>query len=188
MSDEDFRVNADMKAIYKMEDIDLNFRKELSEKVGAKSLLQCIQCGVCSSGCTVSEYIDLQPHRVVASCLLGLKELVLNSNAIWICSLCHQCTERCPKHVDYSFLLALLRNMAVENGKIPGDFINVLNNFSEGGLAVPFNEFIQKSTEKRRERMDLPKMPQPNIDQINEIIRLCGLDVILDKKTMGEDA
>ena len=47
-------------------DLDRNFRYEISKKVGAKSLLNCIQCGVCSSGCTVTEYVDMQPHRVVA--------------------------------------------------------------------------------------------------------------------------
>ena len=96
-------------------DLDLNLRYEISQKVGAKSLLKCIQCGVCSSGCTVTEYVDLQPHRVVACLLLGLRNKVLTSNAIWTCSLCHRCTERCPKGVDYSFILALLRNMAVKD-------------------------------------------------------------------------
>ena len=81
-------------------DLNTDFRNEITEKVGAKSLVKCIQCGVCSSGCTVTEYVDMQPHRVVASCLLGLKEEVLNSKAIWTCSLCHMCTERCPKNVD----------------------------------------------------------------------------------------
>ena len=50
-------------------ELDSKFRYEISQKVGAKSLLKCIQCGVCSSGCTVTEYVDMQPHRVVASCL-----------------------------------------------------------------------------------------------------------------------
>ena len=35
-------------------DLDLNFRYDLSEKIHAESLLSCIQCGVCSSGCQVS--------------------------------------------------------------------------------------------------------------------------------------
>ena len=112
-------------------DLDRDFRYEISEKVGAKSLLKCIQCGVCSSGCTVTEYVDMQPHRVVASCLLGLRKEVLSSQAIWTCSLCHRCTERCPKNVDYSFILALLRNMAVKEGTITKEYSGTFMPYSE---------------------------------------------------------
>ncbi len=184
MTDIDFKLKADMKEEYTLEDIDLNFRKELSDQIGAKSLLQCIQCGVCSSGCTVSEYIDLQPHRMVASCLLGLKDLVLNSNAIWICSLCHRCTERCPKFVDYSFLLALLRNLAVKNGKVPPDFVAVLDTIAENGIVVPVSDGLNQ----RREKMGIPKVPPPNVEQTKKLIQLCGMDGLLkkDKKEAGK--
>ncbi|NHJ32154.1 MAG: hypothetical protein FK732_04775 [Asgard group archaeon] len=131
-------------------ELDLNFRYEIAEKVGAKSLLKCIQCGVCSSGCTVTEYVDMQPHRVVASCLLGLKEEVLSSNAIWTCSLCHRCTERCPKNVDYSFILALLRNIAAKEGKIPKEYSSTVGVIYDNGFVVPYTEGMKKNIDRRR--------------------------------------
>ncbi len=161
-------------------DLDLNFRYEISEKVGAKSLLKCIQCGVCSSGCTVTEYVDMQPHRVVASCLLGLKDEVLQSQAIWTCSLCHRCTERCPKNVDYSFILALLRSMAAKEGKIPKEYSGSVKLIYENGFVIPYTEGMKKSVDRRRERLGLPEIVAPNIDEIKFIFQETGLKEILD--------
>ncbi|MFX1379457.1 MAG: 4Fe-4S dicluster domain-containing protein [Promethearchaeota archaeon] len=156
-------------------ELDHLFRYEISEKVGAKSLLKCIQCGVCSSGCTVTEYVDMQPHRVVASCLLGLKKEVLSSKAIWTCSLCHRCTERCPKNVDYSFILALLRNMAVKEGKIPKEYSGTVVTIYNNGYVVPYTGGLKDNIDRRRERMGLPNLIPPDLKEIRFIIEETGL-------------
>jgi heterodisulfide reductase subunit C len=166
----------------KASELDHQFRYEIAEKVGAKSLLKCIQCGVCSSGCTVTEYVDLQPHRVVASCLLGLKDEVLSSNAIWTCSLCHRCTERCPKNVDYSFILALLRNMAAKEGKVPKEYSGTVEVIFDNGFVVPYTEGMKKNIDRRRERLNLPEIIPPNLDEIRFIIEETGLGYLIKKK------
>jgi heterodisulfide reductase subunit C len=164
-------------------DLDRDFRYEISEKVGAKSLLKCIQCGVCSSGCTVTEYVDMQPHRVVASCLLGLRKEVLSSQAIWTCSLCHRCTERCPKNVDYSFILALLRNMAVKEGTIPKEYSGTVEVIYDNGFVVPYTGGLKDNIDRRRNRMGLPEIVPPNLDEIRFIIRETGLgNLVKDKE------
>ena len=162
-------------------DLDKNFRYEISQKVGAKSLLKCIQCGVCSSGCTVTEYVDMQPHRVVASCLLGLREEVLSSQAIWTCSLCHRCTERCPKNVDYSFILALLRSMAAKSGKIPKEYSGSVKTIFENGFVIPYTEGMKKNIDRRRERLGLPEIIPPKLDEIRLIFEETGLAELLKK-------
>ncbi len=166
-------------------ELDLNFRYEISEKIGAKSLLKCIQCGVCSSGCTVTEYVDMQPHRVVASCLLGLKEEVLSSNAIWTCSLCHRCTERCPKNVDYSFILALLRNMAAKEGMVPKEYSSTVEVIFQNGFVVPYTEGLKKTIDRRRTKMGLPEIKGPNLSEIQFIINETGLGYLV--KNLEED-
>ncbi|TFF90037.1 MAG: hypothetical protein EU548_05045 [Promethearchaeota archaeon] len=163
-------------------ELDHDFRYEISEKVGAKSLLKCIQCGVCSSGCTVTEYVDLQPHRVVASCLLGLKEVVLSSNAIWTCSLCHRCTERCPKNVDYSFILALLRNMAVKEGKVPKEYSITAITIYNNGFVVPYTGGLKDNIDRRRDRMGLPQIVPPKLEEIKFIIDETGLGGLVKEK------
>ncbi len=166
----------------KSSELDLKFRYEIAEKIGAKSLLKCIQCGVCSSGCTVTEYVDIQPHRVVASCLLGLKEEVLSSKAIWTCSLCHRCTERCPKNVDYSFILALLRNMAASEGKIPKEYSGAVETIYNNGFVVPYTGGLKKNIDKRRERLGLPEIMPPPLEEIQIIFDETGLGALIRKE------
>ncbi|MBD3255628.1 MAG: hypothetical protein GF383_11085 [Candidatus Lokiarchaeota archaeon] len=168
-------------------EIDLKFRFEISEKIGAKSLLKCIQCGVCSSGCTVTEYVDMQPHRVVASCLLGLKDEVLNSQAIWTCSLCHRCTERCPKNVDYSFILALLRNMATEEGRIPKEYSSTVEVIYDNGFVVPYTGGLKKNIDRRRGRMNLPEIIPPNLEEIKFLIKETGLGNLVKKEKESDE-
>ncbi|TFF90838.1 MAG: hypothetical protein EU548_01005 [Promethearchaeota archaeon] len=164
-----------------------DLRYQITEQVGEKTLLKCIQCGVCSSGCTVSEYIDLQPHRVVASLLLGLKDTILNSNAIWTCSLCHRCTERCPKGVDYSFILTLLRNLAVDEGSVPEEYLQTLKSVSESGFVVPYTGRMKNSIDRRRESMNLPQIISPDLEDINFIINDTGLGNLLEKIKKEEE-
>ncbi|MHA1697225.1 MAG: 4Fe-4S dicluster domain-containing protein [Promethearchaeota archaeon] len=155
--------------------LDRGFRFELAQRIKGDSLLNCIQCGVCSSGCTVSEWMDLQPHLVVSSLLLGMKDKILKSKAIWTCSLCHRCTERCPKSVDYSFLLTLLRNMAMESGSAPDEYTIDLTNIYNNGYSLPLNPLMKKSVDRRRDKMGLPKLPEADLDGIRKIIEETGL-------------
>lgn len=164
-------------------DLNTNFRYEISKKVGAKSLLKCIQCGVCSSGCTVTEYVDMQPHRVVASCLLGLREEVLSSKAIWTCSLCHRCTERCPKNVDYSFILALLRNMAVAEGNVPEDYSGTIQVIFDNGFVIPYTGGLKDNIDKRRVKMGLPEIVPPPLSDIQTIIKETGLGNLIKEES-----
>ncbi|MFX0103032.1 MAG: 4Fe-4S dicluster domain-containing protein [Candidatus Hodarchaeota archaeon] len=161
-------------------DLNLNFRYDLSEKLHAESLLNCIQCGVCSSGCQVSEWMDLQPHLVVSSLLLGMKNRILSSRAIWSCSICHRCTERCPKSVNYSFLLAHLRNMAMESGNVPIEYKSDLENVYLYGFALPLNDAMKKSLNRRRLKINLPEITEPDLDSIKKIIESMGLNKLLE--------
>lgn len=142
---------------------------------------------MCSSGCTVSEYIDLQPHRVVASLLLGLKDIVLSSNAIWTCSLCHRCTERCPKGVDYSFILALLRNLATKEGKAPHEYTGTVEVISENGFVVPYSAGMKVTIDRRRNKIGLPQIIPPNLEEINYILRETGLGYLIKGKENKEE-
>lgn len=168
-------------------ELDHNFRYEISEKVGAKTLLKCIQCGVCSSGCTVTEFVDLQPHRMVASILLGLKDKVLSSQAIWTCSLCHRCTERCPKNVDYSFILAQLRNLAAKEGKIPEEYSGTAEVLMDSGFVVPFEGRMKETINRRRTSIELPEMDGPDLDEIDFIMDKTGLKDMIEKNKSNKE-
>jgi heterodisulfide reductase subunit C len=54
--------------------------------------------------------------------LLGMREEVLSSEFVWLCSACYTCYERCPQDVHIPELMNAIRNIAVREGHIPDAF------------------------------------------------------------------
>lgn len=74
----------------------------------------CYQCGRCSAGCPVAYAMDLQPRQVMRLIQLGLKDLVLEADTIWLCASCLTCSTRCPRGVDIAGAMDALRMVAVK--------------------------------------------------------------------------
>jgi heterodisulfide reductase subunit C len=51
-----------------------------------------------------------------------MREHVLNSDFVWLCSACYTCDERCPQDVHIPELMNAIRNMAAREGHIPDAF------------------------------------------------------------------
>ncbi|MCX6165602.1 MAG: 4Fe-4S dicluster domain-containing protein, partial [Ignavibacteriae bacterium] len=46
----------------------------------------CYQCGKCSAGCPLRNYMEDAPNVIVRYIQLGLYEKALNSATIWLCA------------------------------------------------------------------------------------------------------
>jgi len=79
---------------------------------GRLNLACCLQCGRCSSGCTMREETDILPHQLNRMILLGMRDEVLRSKAIWMCVSCQTCLSRCPMKVDTPALVDKLREIS----------------------------------------------------------------------------
>ncbi|MFX1235711.1 MAG: hypothetical protein ACFFBY_14350, partial [Promethearchaeota archaeon] len=101
-------------------------------------------------------------------------------------SLCHRCTERCPKNVDYSFILALLRNLAANEGRIPKEYSSTVEVIYDNGFVVPYTEGLKKNVDRRRERLGLPEIIPPNLEEIKLIINETGLGNLIIKKEVDK--
>jgi len=86
-----------------------SFKAKASELSG-ENINLCFQCGACSSGCPLTEEMDLLPSKVLRLVQLGDNE-VLNSNTIWICSTCFNCEIRCPRGIDIANVMEALRQL-----------------------------------------------------------------------------
>ena len=86
---------------------------------------QCYQCGKCSTGCPVASEMDMLPHQMVRSAVLGLTDRIVNSKSIWLCLTCHTCGARCPNGIDVPALLdpirhqVLARNIETSSSNVP---------------------------------------------------------------------
>ena len=72
----------------------------------------CYQCEKCTSGCPVSQEMELPPARVMHALQLDQKEKILKANTIWLCASCETCTTRCPQGIDISRVMDALRIIA----------------------------------------------------------------------------
>ncbi len=101
---------------------DHGFTRKVSETRWGKDLVDCIQCGACTGICPTSIYMDYAPRRIVAMVREGMKEEVLRSFTIWLCSSCYACTVSCPQKIKVTDIMYGLKRMAIEEGYYPKKF------------------------------------------------------------------
>ena len=84
----------------KASEINPKFKYELSKVQGSEKILQCFQCGTCTSDCPIAKFSDTyRPRQIIRMAQLGLKERVLKSETLWLCASCFTCTDRCPQDI-----------------------------------------------------------------------------------------
>jgi heterodisulfide reductase subunit C len=60
--------------------------------------------------------MDYTPRQLWRMIQLGLKDEVLNSKALWLCSICYSCTLYCPRGIPLTETIGTLKRMAVNEG------------------------------------------------------------------------
>ncbi|MDQ7826870.1 MAG: 4Fe-4S dicluster domain-containing protein [Candidatus Eremiobacteraeota bacterium] len=95
------------------------FTAAIAKLSGSKVTL-CYQCHRCSSGCPISRFaMDDAPSKIIHAIRLGLKDMVLGSNTIWICASCKTCTARCPQGIDIAAVMDAARKISLREGFNP---------------------------------------------------------------------
>jgi len=97
---------------------DFEFGAEITPDLDV--LRACIQCGTCSASCPTAYAMDYTPRQLWKLVQLGLKDEVVNSLTFWLCTSCKACTVRCPRGIDLTETMLMLKQYAVKEGlKIP---------------------------------------------------------------------
>lgn len=91
-----------------------SFVKEVMKMRGGENILDCIQCGLCAGSCPTRFAMDYSPMQIIKMMHLGMREKVLSSSTIWICSTCYTCYTRCPRVINIPTLMTSLRNLAMQ--------------------------------------------------------------------------
>jgi heterodisulfide reductase subunit D len=83
-------------------------------------LRTCIQCGTCSASCPTAYAMDYTPRQLWKLIQLGLKDEVVSSRTFWLCTTCKACAVRCPRGIDLTLTMLMLKEYAVrEQLKMP---------------------------------------------------------------------
>lgn len=79
----------------------------------------CIQCGTCTASCPNADNMDLTPRMLWRMILMGQKEAVFKSKTFALCSACYYCTLRCPRGLQLTEAMNILKQIAtMEDAKI----------------------------------------------------------------------
>jgi NADPH-dependent glutamate synthase beta subunit-like oxidoreductase len=93
------------------------FKFQVASMPGGEFVKRCYDCGSCAGICPVSQnYPVFDPRKILHMINMGLKDRLLNSEAIWYCSHCDSCKFVCPQEVQFSSVVDVLREMAVKEG------------------------------------------------------------------------
>jgi heterodisulfide reductase subunit C len=141
---------------------------------GIETVKHCFQCGTCSGSCPSGRRTPYKVRQIVRKCLLGLKEEVITDDALWMCTTCYTCQERCLRSVKIVEIIKKARNIAAHAGymakphKMTGVF--VINT----GHAVPIND-AAKALRAKIGLSELPPTTHSYPEALEEVQKLCKI-------------
>lgn len=101
---------------------DSDFKNDIASQPGAESFMRCFTCGTCTASCPVAEVHDAyDPRKIIRMSILGMRNEVLSSDILWMCSRCYTCHALCPQNVKFTDVISILRDMAVKEGFVPAE-------------------------------------------------------------------
>lgn len=103
-----------------------SFIEEVKNKSGQPINL-CFQCQKCASGCSMVRFADYTPNQILRFIQLGLKEKVLTSSMIWLCSSCEICGSRCPNGIKMCEVMDALKEMAIRENVVKEKKMQLFN-------------------------------------------------------------
>ena len=79
--------------------VDLELYHEVA-KFGARDMEICMQCGICSASCPLSNGTNSFPRKIYRYLQLGLRDKLLKSPVPWLCYYCGECNKDCPRKAE----------------------------------------------------------------------------------------
>lgn len=127
------------------------FADQVRASPGGDKLMHCFSCGTCTATCPI-QWIDetYNPRRIIKMVMMDMREQVLSSPLIWLCSACDICYRRCPQDVRISDVMKAIRSVAIQEGYEPVRVVAEVNEVACAGCgmcaqACPY-EAIQMTT------------------------------------------
>lgn len=147
------------------------FRLEIVAEPGGQRFMRCFSCGTCVAGCPVAGTTEkYNPRRIIRMALLGMRQEVLTSEFVWLCSSCYTCHERCPQDVHIPDLMNAIRNIAVREGLVPGAMRQQAELLRDYGRLYEITDFENE----RRTEWGLPPIQQ-RAEDVHQILVRSGV-------------
>ncbi len=152
--------------------LDPSLVDEIAAEPGGEHIRRCYSCGTCTASCPVREVTErYNPRRIIHMALLGLREPVLSSDFIWLCSTCYSCYERCPQDVRITELMHAIKNVAVRHGYIHPSFTAQVELLGRHGRLYEITGFENE----RRAEQGLPAVEE-QAPEVGALLAATGVD------------
>ena len=156
---------------------------------GIETVKHCFQCGTCSGGCPSGRRTPYKVRQIVRKCLLGLKEEVISDDALWMCTTCYTCQERCLRSVKIVEIIKKARNIAAHAGYMAKAHKMTGVNVIKTGHAVPINDTV-KALRAKIGLSEIPPTTHADPKALEEVQKLCEITAFdeligYDKATGG---
>lgn len=146
------------------------FRDEIAAERGGQHMRRCFSCSTCTAGCPVASVTDkYNPRRIIHMALLGMRDEVLTSDFIWLCSVCYTCYDRCPQDVRIPELMNAVRSIAVRERSVPPTFARQMEELRAHGRLLEITEYENE----RRARYGLPPIKERAVEVRRILSRGC---------------
>lgn len=153
-------------SIFKGE-VDHKFSSEIAKKSIEIRLEMCLQCGVCAGSCPILFAMDYTPREIVELVKLGLRDRALTCKAIWLCSGCYACSDRCPENVNPAEIINSIRSIAYRSKvNTPTMFSKIVENILSYGWIYEVDEL----TNEERSDLGLPQLKTPNLKALKKML------------------
>lgn len=154
-----------------------DFRNWLLDQPEGETLLGCYQCGRCTSACPVADIEhSFNPRLFLQKILLGDEEIA-EEQLVWNCLTCEQCEVHCPEKVKIPHILILAKVRGLMAGNVPAAALDRARTIVSQGRSLPVSPPMLKT----REKMGLPDLGTPPMDQIVEMLADIGIVSKLEK-------
>jgi heterodisulfide reductase subunit C len=156
-------------------------KKVIEGGPGGDTLMACYQCGTCTASCPSGRLTAFRTRQIIRKAQLGLKEEVLPTEELWLCTTCYQCVERCPREVEITDIIFILRNFAVRGGFMADQHKKIGESMLKIGSTVPFPEEMRQM----RVKMGLPADPPTTVgdkkamEDFRKVMHECKFDKLM---------
>ena len=162
--------------VVRSSELDPNFKFEIAETYEGRTVLWCVQCGMCTSNCPYSDVLEVKPHQVIKMIQLGMREQALSCKSIWLCATCFMCAERCPQGVEIANVMFAIKNLAAKEKGIPEGLKLFGQQVYNTGWAAEVTGFRSKE----REKLGLPEVPRADAEEIKKMLKKLELDKLVE--------
>lgn len=152
-------------------------------KAAGLDILSCMQCGTCTGSCPSGRQTALNTRRILRDARKN-RVAILSDDALWLCTTCYTCQERCPRNIPITEALLELRRLAIKEGFMLPEHRKISEMVVEFGHAVPLDE----ETKQKREELGLDPIPETiqkypeALQELRKLLKACKFDEIVAQK------